>query len=159
MYSSTTDKTLIARPPGNGTVFDSDLMTKAGSDNLAWDENGQLTTGPASQSLAYNFDGKLRNVSVDGNSVSIKYDPAGNRIQKNSTINGNHKYIVDVVSDIPKVLLVLDANNDNTILKTYIHTDTEVLAQHDGDYNADRYFYLHDRLGRVRMVIDDTSAG
>jgi RHS repeat-associated protein len=29
-----------------------------------------------------------------------------------------------------------------------------VLAQHDGNYNGDLYFYLHDRLGSVRQVVD-----
>jgi RHS repeat-associated protein len=37
---------------------------------------------------------------------------------------------------------------------TYIYANAEVLAQHDGDVNAARYFYLHDRLGSVRQVID-----
>ena len=31
-----------------------------------------------------------------------------------------------------------------------------VLAQHDGDYSAPRYFYIHDRLGSVRQVIDSS---
>jgi RHS repeat-associated protein len=29
-----------------------------------------------------------------------------------------------------------------------------IIAQHDGDHTADRYFYLHDRLGSVRQLID-----
>jgi RHS repeat-associated protein len=44
------------------------------------------------------------------------------------------------------------------IMKTYIYGNSEVLAQHDGDTSADRYFYLHDRLGSVRLVIDDSGA-
>ncbi len=44
------------------------------------------------------------------------------------------------------------------IMKTYIYGNSELLAQHDGDTSADRYFYLHDRLGSVRLVIDDQSA-
>ena len=30
----------------------------------------------------------------------------------------------------------------------------QILTQHDGDYDDDIYFYLHDRLGSVRQVID-----
>jgi RHS repeat-associated protein len=132
-------------------------MTKAGNMNLIWDKNGRLV---AKQTIPfeYNRDGRLRSAAIEGHPVSIKYDPAGNRIQKNSYVNGNHKYIVDAVSDVPKVLLVLDANNNNAILKTFIHTDSEVLMQHNGDYNADKYFYLHDRLGSVRLLIGDTGS-
>jgi len=32
--------------------------------------------------------------------------------------------------------------------------NSQILAQHDGDYSASRYFYLHDRLGSVRQIID-----
>jgi len=39
-------------------------------------------------------------------------------------------------------------------VKTYIYAHGQVLAQHDGNYNGDLYFYLHDRLGSVRQVID-----
>lgn len=38
--------------------------------------------------------------------------------------------------------------------KTYIYSDAQILAQHDGDISDDKYFYLHDRLGSVRLVID-----
>lgn len=41
-----------------------------------------------------------------------------------------------------------------SIKKTYIYANSQVIAQHDGDYEADRYFYLHDRLGSVRQIID-----
>jgi RHS repeat-associated protein len=44
------------------------------------------------------------------------------------------------------------------LTKTYIYANSEILAQHDGDASADRYFCLHDRLGSVRLVIDDEGA-
>jgi len=40
--------------------------------------------------------------------------------------------------------------------KTYIYADGWILAQHDGDYAASRYFYLHDRLGSVRQIVDSS---
>ena len=46
------------------------------------------------------------------------------------------------------------------IKKTYIYVyppgraNGQILCQHNGDYSAPRYFYLHDRLGSVRQVID-----
>ena len=46
--------------------------------------------------------------------------------------------------------------------KSYIYADGQILAQYDGDPRAAPpaaiYFYLHDRLGSVRQVIDDTAA-
>lgn len=36
-------------------------------------------------------------------------------------------------------------------------SNSQIIAQHTGNHTADRYFYLHDRLGSVRQVID-TSA-
>lgn len=31
-----------------------------------------------------------------------------------------------------------------------------IIAQHDGDHTASRFFYLHDRLGSVRQLIDNS---
>ncbi len=42
--------------------------------------------------------------------------------------------------------------------KKYIYADGQVLAQHDVPDNNEKYFYLHDRLDSVRLVIDDTGA-
>ena len=96
----------------------------------------------------------LLNAVVDSDSIDLKYDPMGNRICKDSTINGNHRYILDLASFVPKVLLVLDADNNNAILTRYVHTDREVLMQQDVSID-ERYYYLHDRLGSVRLIIDD----
>jgi len=54
-------------------------------------------------------------------------------------------------------LLELDPNDSMAIKKTYIYADSQILAQHNGSYTADRFFYLHDRLGSVRLLIN--SAG
>ena len=42
----------------------------------------------------------------------------------------------------------------SSLAKTYIWANGEVLAQHDGNYTANRYFYLHDRLDSVREVLN-----
>jgi len=39
-------------------------------------------------------------------------------------------------------------------VKTYLYAHAQILAQHDGHYAEPIYFYLHDRLGSVRQVID-----
>ncbi len=40
------------------------------------------------------------------------------------------------------------------IVKTYIYGNSQVLAQHNGPHTAAKYFYLHDRLGSVRQIIN-----
>ncbi len=54
---------------------------------------------------------------------------------------------------MPTILLELD-ESDN-IMKTYIYANGQILCQHDGNDSDPRYFYLHDRLGSVRQVIDN----
>jgi RHS repeat-associated protein len=54
---------------------------------------------------------------------------------------------------LPVILLEIDASDDS-VNRTYIYADGQILAQHDGNTADERYFYLHDRLGSVREVID-----
>jgi RHS repeat-associated protein len=50
----------------------------------------------------------------------------------------------------------MDINTvDGATMKTYIYADSQILAQHNGSYTADRFFYLHDRLGSARLVINN----
>ena len=121
--------------------------------SLDYDNNGNLTSN-ASQATnyEYNWNNKLRSAQKGSNTISLRYDPWGNRIKKDSSISGSRKYIVDVVGDLPVILMEL--NGSGNILKTYIYGNSQILAQHDGSYSANRYFYLHDRLGSVRMIID-----
>jgi RHS repeat-associated protein len=132
--------------------------TEAGggeSFSLAWDDNGNLTLKDMATdtTFEYNWDNKLRSASVDEQQVlSVKYDPMGNRVLR--TANGvTRKYVVDVSGRLPTILLEMNPANGG-IMKTYIHANGEILAQHDGPHTWARYFYLHDRLGSVRQVID-----
>jgi hypothetical protein len=54
---------------------------------------------------------------------------------------------------LPTILLEINAGT-GSIMKTYVYGNSQILAQHDGDYAAARYFYLHDRLGSVREIIN-----
>jgi len=56
------------------------------------------------------------------------------------------------LGDLPTILLELDESGNMT--KTYVYANGQILAQHDGPHTAAKYFYLHDRLGSVRQVID-----
>jgi RHS repeat-associated protein len=141
----------------------SDLMnTASGGGNFAltWNANGNLAKKDDinDTNLFYNWENKLCSGQRGESSIALKYDPMGNRIIKNSSITGQRKYVIDVSGALPTILLELDPNNGMAIRKMYIYANAEVLAQHDGDVNAARYFYLHDRLGSVREVIDQNSS-
>jgi len=132
---------------------------------VTWDENGQIASNNASNDIEYtfNWDGKLRkaiwNESPE-DSIELKYDPLGNRVYKKSTAGGEateRKYVVDITGKLPVILLEIDPT-DSSLKKSYIYADRQILAQHDGGSSAARYFYLHDRLGSVRLVLADDGA-
>jgi RHS repeat-associated protein len=141
----------------------------AGNKYLTWDDNGRQTSRYGNSAgdypIGYNWDGKAisSNEHVDPNmGIEVKYTPDGMRIWKKFKWNlasYEHKYIVDSVGDVPQVLLIIDANDVNgTILETLVHANGQVVMQYDGDHTASRYFYLHDRLGSVRAIIDSSAA-
>ena len=68
------------------------------------------------------------------------------------------KYIVDVAGKLPVKLLVMDAGNNNSVTKSYVYANSQVLAQYDGaqEQENDKHFYLNDRLGSVRLLIDES---
>jgi len=144
-----------------GFTYSGNEMATVGPNSISYDLNGNLTTidqQPATD-YEYNWDNKLRSATIESNSISLKYDPAGNRIQKNSSVAGNRKYIVDVVGDLPVILLELEKTGytDYTIKKMYIYANSEILAQYDGG-STSRYYFLHDRLGSVREVINSSGS-
>jgi hypothetical protein len=70
----------------------------------------------------------IRTATKGTKTISLRYDPMGNRIYKNSSETGQRKYIVDVVGDLPVILMEL---NGSTVVKTYIYANSQILAQHD----------------------------
>jgi hypothetical protein len=52
----------------------------------------------------------------------------------------------------------MDAGSNNSVTETYVYANSQILAQYDGAQhaNSDRHFYLHDRLGSVRQVLDES---
>jgi len=140
-------------------TYDGDLMTAKGSDDLTWDSNGRMIAGVTS-SLTYNHDGKLQSGSMGGVTVDLKYDPDGNRIYRevdDGVTTTKRKYVIDTEGDLPVVLLEINpevSDPNGCIVKTYLYAGTDTIAQHDGCYADDKYFYLSDRIGSVRQVID-----
>jgi len=55
---------------------------------------------------------------------------------------------------VPVILLELNVNDSGTVMKSYIYANSQILAQRNGDQTAAKYFYVNDRLGSVRQVID-----
>jgi len=143
------------------------LRTGDGSDTISYDLNGRQTSlfesNPGIFPVKYNWDGKIiwNQYYWEGVGMEAKYTPDGVRIWKKRNWNlgsYEHKYIVDATGEIPNLLLVLDADDNNAILKTYIHANDQIMCQHDGDHTTSRYFYLHDRLGSVRQIINTAGA-
>ncbi len=97
---------------------------------------------------------------------TIKYDPMGNRIWRESVVNGvatGRKYIVDISGELPTILCEIEDPNSfvpGSLKKSYYYADGQILSQRvhaPNDPNSyTPYFYVHDRLGSVRMVVDDT---
>lgn len=143
-------------------TYQGDQMTSAiGGENftLDWDLNGNMILR-ALTTIDYNWDNRLRSAQTGTNSISVQYDADGNRVRKQSSITGRRKYIMDLSGGLPVLLLEIDPGlnpgeaSDDTVMKSYIHADSQILVQYDGGSSADKYFYLHDRLGSVKQVID-----
>jgi RHS repeat-associated protein len=158
VYNYRKDGNLDSRTINSSTTnftYAGDLMDTASggeSFNLDFDDNGNMNTG-VSETFNYNWDNKLR--SAPALSGNIKYDPSGNRVRKQSVVAGDRKYIVDIVGDLPTTLMEM---TDNTILKTYVYANGQVLCQHDGDFSAARYFNIHDRTGSIRQIINTSGS-
>jgi len=93
--------------------FNGHRMTAADSNSLEWDNNGNLLDLLCSDtnSIEYNWDNKLRSATKGSKSIDVKYDPAGNRIWKNSSEDGTRRYIVDIVGKLPVILMELNSSD------------------------------------------------
>jgi RHS repeat-associated protein len=137
-----------------------DIATDNGTQlfNLDWDNNGQMKNLPVSDTtqLTWNWDGKLRSGQVGTTTISLRYDPDGNRIWKQSTVSGQpttRKYIVDIAGDLPTILLQINPPT-GVVAGTFIYAHGQLIARHLTRYTSPRFFYLHDRLGSVRQLMN-----
>ena len=124
---------------------------------LGWDEyNGRLTQS-AQGGLAYDLDGRLQRAQAGTVEVAVGYDPAGNRVSKQVSDDGSpvsaRRYILDTVGDLPVVLLEIDAA-DSSLTTSYYYAAAQPLSAVDQMGGpATALFYLHDRLGSVRLAV------
>ncbi len=76
---------------------------------------------------------------------------------QNPTIVSEQKFLVDINSQLPVILCVVDAVSPNLLTSSYVYADAQVLCQRHHDpvdpnfYGAS--YYVHDRLGSVRLVV------
>jgi len=103
--------------------------------------------------LALNWDNKQRFASKGSDSITARHDPMGNRLWRAGT--NTRKYIVDIAGKLPVILCEVDAS-DGSLENSYLWADGQILARytHNTDETVDeKFYYVHDRLGSVRMVI------
>ena len=67
------------------------------------------------------------------------------------------KYIVDISGQLPTILCEINTS-DSSLTKSYIYSDRQILCQRDGGASAGEYFYVTDRLGSVRQVVNNAGA-
>jgi len=70
------------------------------------------------------------------------------------SVTTNQRFIVDIAGKLPIILCVIDAD-DGSLERSYIYAGAQPIAFYEGDYTDPAYFYLHDRLGSVRQVLDE----
>ena len=154
-YTYHDDGNLDSRTEGGSTQdhsYTGDLLTGIDANNLAWDDNGDMTTG-IGVSITRNADGQIQSATASGNSIDCVYDPEGRMVRKVTTIGASastERFILDIVGDYPVVLMAKDPNTPANN-KAYVHANGEVLTERVFIY---RYFYLHDRLGSVRQLVN-----
>jgi RHS repeat-associated protein len=143
----------------------SDIMAGAAGDgafSLSNDLNGNTTrlpTSGANDVVEYNWDNKLRSAQKGDFSIWVKYDPMGNRVWRQSDDGEDTttmKFVVDISGSLPTI--IAEYSDPNSLANQYIYADAQILCQyvgHDDPNVTDQtYYYVHDRLGSVRLVVD-----
>ena len=155
--------------PPDSYSYNGDVMTYGPSGSLTWDLNGQLIATPT-KDYYWTEDYWLRNVSFVDNddndvSVSYRYTPQfGNMVYREKTVNEavveRKKIISDITGKYPLVLMEIEMDEylEPVSYQSYYYANNQILAQLQRDtVNSDWYYYLCDRLGSVRTLIDCNS--
>jgi len=146
------------------------LVSATGSEqfSLTWDLNGNLTNLPNTPEqtiVAYNWADQLCSARFPDLTLENRYAPDVGLVHRqvsSGPTTTRRKYVCGEDGGLPVVLLELDPGpdpntTDDVILRRYYWASGQVLLQEDSDPNtaaAGRYFYLHDRLGSVRLVVN-----
>ena len=139
------------------------LTSVGGNDLVDWDDNGNLVCDGVS-SFEYNYDNKMYGASCIAEPnifVAVGYDCENNRVSRISgDANGNftsRKYILDYSGGLPKVLVELepDGGGWSVVARNY-HYGDRLISSVDGSGSS--RFYVHDRNGNVRNVINSSGS-
>ncbi len=120
-------------------------MCSAGGVTYTWDDNGNLTSDGV---RTYDYDHANRLTQVtDSLTTQFAYNGDGVRISKTVDETTND-YVLDLAATLPVVISDTDA--------VYLY-GLDIIAQQQ----AERHYYMHDGLGRVRQlgVRDSVSRG
>jgi len=144
---------------------DSDIMAGATGDGAFTLANGlngnttKLPTSSANDVVEYNWDNKLRSAQKGSAWIWVKYDPMGNRVWRQSYDGQNtttKKHVVDISGKLPTI--IAEYSDPNSLANQYIYADAQILCQYvgrdDPNVTDQTYYYVHDRLGSVRLVVD-----
>ncbi len=144
----------------NDGTDESNMLSEIAGNPISWDKNGWLTSD-GMHTFTYDYEGKMQlavSIADPNNMVEYKYDPMGNRIGRveydASGIASERKYVLDYTGSVPKVLLELEkvAGQWDITQKNYYYGNRLVMSADGNDSN--RRYYIHDRLGSVRCVVD-----
>ena len=149
----------------DGDGYDeSNMLTSVGGNDLVdWDDNGNLVCDGVS-SFEYNYDNKMYGASCIAEPnifVAVGYDCENNRVSRISgDANGNftsRKYILDYSGGLPKVLVELEPDGSGwSVAARNYHYGDRLISSVDGIGSS--RFYVHDRNGNVRNVIDSSGS-
>ena len=149
----------------DGDGYDeSNMLTSVGGNDLVdWDDNGNLVCDGVS-SFEYNYDNKMYGASCIAEPnifVAVGYDCENNRVSRISgDANGNftsRKYILDYSGGLPKVLVELESDGGGwSVVARNYHYGDRLISSVDGSGSS--RFYVHDRNGNVRNVINSSGS-
>ena len=139
------------------------LTSVGGNDLVDWDDNGNLVCDGVS-SFEYNYDNKMYGASCIAEPnifVVVGYDCENNRVSRISgDANGNftsRKYILDYSGGLPKVLVELEPDGSGwSVAARNYHYGDRLISSVDGSGSS--RFYVHDRNGNVRNVINSSGS-
>ncbi|QDT64909.1 RHS repeat-associated core domain-containing protein [Calycomorphotria hydatis] len=131
-----------------------DKLLKANDTEYRYDKNGNLIEKVSPDgTTAYHydvFDQLIKVAQPDGTIVEYGYSPTNVRVWR--SVNGVKTYFV---SDGTHVVATLDNNQNITEQYVFGESVDNVLAAIDSNANAK--FFLGDRLGSVRQVLDEAA--
>ena len=151
----------------NATFDIRDRQLTRGGQSWTWDANGNLTAKVLEATYAWDFDDRLRQVTLqDGTVVTHSYDADGVRVRTETTKPGEAAVVVDYLVDSSAPLSQVVAETTSVgggaaALSAYYVRGDDLLAVMRPGTDAGTWksrFYHADGLGSVRALTDESGA-